>query len=296
MLGNYQIAPAPTKQAAGEYKNMYQSMTGYRNQIMSIRNQLDGSSYADVKIALATMADDVNSQIEALKDLEHILYDIVRYYENAEKTILGEKKGLLERIEDAFKNDFLSTYATDLFNSFLESSGGFLVKIGGEINIVTAVAASSGENAFVIVNPSVAEVTSKVINGGKWLSTGAKYGLPIIGGLIDFGSQLLDGEDVKDAAAKAGAHVVIGAVVGALVGSIIPGAGTVAGAAAGIAISTAVTMAVSELFDYVYDNWDDISDSVKHGWDDITDKAGKALDNIGDAFCGFAGNLGTIFG
>lgn len=296
MLGNYELAPAQTKQAAGTYKNMYQSMTGYRNQIMSIRNALDGSSYADVKIALATMADDVNSQIEALKDLEHILYDIVRYYENAEKTILGEKKGLLERLEDAFKNDFLSTYATDLFNSFLESSGGFLVKIGGEINIVTAVAASSGENAFVIVNPSVAEVTSKVINGGKWLSTGAKYGLPIIGGLIDFGSQLLDGEDVKDAAAKAGAHVVIGAVVGALVGSIIPGAGTVAGAAAGIAISTAVTMAVSELFDYVYDNWDDISDSVKHGWDDITDKAGKALDNIGDAFCGFAGNLGTIFG
>lgn len=296
MLGNYQIAPVPTKQVAGEYKNMYQSMTGYRNQIMNIRNQLDGSSYGDVKSALAVMADDVNSQVEALKDLEHILYDIVRYYENAEKTILGEKKGLLERLKDAFTNDFLSTYATDLFNSFLESSGGILAKIGGSINIATAVAASSGENAFVIVNPTVAEVTSKIMNGGKWISTGAKYGLPIIGGLIDFGSQLLDGEDVKDAAAKAGAHVVIGAAVGAFVGSIIPGAGTIAGAAAGIAISTALTMAASVAFDYVYDNWDDISDSVRHGWDNITDKVGEAFDNIGDAFCGTAGNLGTIFG
>ena len=296
MLGNYQIASAPTKQTAGEYKNMYQAMTIYRNQIVDIKGQLSGTSYADVKIALATVSDDVNRQIEALKDLEDTLYDVVRYYENAEKTILGEKKGLLERLKDAFSGKFLSTYATDIINSLLVSSGEFIVRIGGEINVLTAVATSSGENAFIMVNPSVAETTSKIINGGKWLSTGAKYGLPIIGGLIDFGGQWLEGEDVGDAAVKAGAHVIIGAVVGGIVGSVIPGPGTVAGAAVGIAISTAVTMAASELFDYVYDNWDDISDSVKHGWDDFMDTTEDVIHNIGDAFCGTASNLGTIFG
>jgi hypothetical protein len=46
----------------------------------------------------------------------------------------------------------------------------------------------------------------------------------------------------------------------------------------------------------VYDNWDDISDSVKHGWDDFMDTTEDVIHNIGDAFCGTASNLGTIFG
>lgn len=310
MLGNYQIAPAPTKQAAGEYKNMYQSMAGYRNQIMNIRNQLDGSSYGDVKSALAVMADNVNSQVEALKDLEHILYDIVSYYENAEKTILGEKKSILEKVKDGFADDFFDSIDSDLLERFLESSGEFIVQIGGIINEVTAVAASSGENAFIVVNPSVAQATSKIMKAGNWISTGAKYGFPIVGTVLDFVGQLQDGEDVLDAGIKAGVHLaigqatgaIVGATIGSVVGSVIPGAGTAAGAVIGAVVGTVVEMVAttfytvvgSKAFDAVYDEY--LSEGVHKIWDNITDKAGEALDNIGDAFCGTAGNLGTIFG
>ena len=63
-----------------------------------------------------------------------------------------------------------------------------------------------------------------------------KIGVPMVGGIIDFGTQIAQGEDVGDAAIKAGAHVAIGvaggkagAAIGAAVGSVVPGAGTVVG-------------------------------------------------------------------
>lgn len=296
MLGDFEMIPAAEKQAAGQYKVIYQSVAGYRNQIHTIKNQLRGNSYSDVKSVLQTIEEDQKQQVDSLKTLEEALYDIVRYYENAEKTIIGEKVGLWQSICDAFASDFDETFLTDLLSSLLESGGNLFVKIGGEINVLTALAASTGENAFILVNPSVAQTTSKIIKGGSWVATGAKYGFPIIGAVIDFGSQLMSGEDIKDAAVKTGGHALIGAVVGGIVGSVIPGPGTVAGAAAGVAISTAITMAASTAFDYVYDNWDDISDSISEGWNSFTDMVGNAADNIGDAFCGFADNLGTIFG
>lgn len=36
--------------------------------------------------------------------------------------------------------------------------------------------------------------TSKMIKAGNWMSTGAKYGLPVLGGILDFTSQVKQGK------------------------------------------------------------------------------------------------------
>lgn len=182
----------------------------------------------------------------------------------------------------------------------MESGGNTAVRIGGIINNITALAKGTGENAFIIVNPNVAATTSKIISGGKWIATGAKYGLPVIGGLVDFGLQLAGGEEIGDAAVKATAHVGIGAgvsaAVGAIIGSVFPGPGTVAGAAVGFAAGTIVTTLLNSAFDYVYDNWDDIKDYAQEKYNQVVGVLSDAADGIGNAVDGFFSGLGTIFG
>jgi hypothetical protein len=75
---------------------------------------------------------------------------------------------------------------------------------------------------------------------------------PVIGGVIDFTAQVAQGENVKDAAVKATAHVGIGMAgmaAGAAIGSAIPVAGTIVGGVLGFLIGVGGSM----LFDYVYD-------------------------------------------
>lgn len=204
--------------------------------------------------------------------------------------------GFLESIGDDFTNDFLDNLKSDIFTSALESGGNTAVRIGGIINNITALAKGTGENAFIIVNPNVAATTSKIISGGKWIATGAKYGLPVIGGLVDFGLQLAGGEEIGDAAVKATAHVGIGVAVGAVIGSIIPGPGTIAGAAVGLVVGTIVTTGINTIFDYVYDNWDDVKDYAQEKYNQVVGVLSDAADGIGNAVDGFFSGLGTIFG
>lgn len=76
-----------------------------------------------------------------------------------------------------------------------------------------------------------------------------KKTLPIVGGIVDFASQVFQGEDAGHALIKAGAHALIGAGVAALVPTVGGSAllGAVFGAVlAGAAVSVA---------DLVYDNF-----------------------------------------
>ena len=205
----------------------------------------------------------------------------------------------------------MSNLGSDVAGSFLKSSGAFLGKFAGEMNILTSVARSSGENAFVIINPNVAETTGAMVKGGKALIAGAKYGLPIIGGIIDFATMKFRGEGTKDAFIKAGAHVGIGlaggaagAKLGTIMGTAIcPVVGTAAGAAIGFVAGAVITTLGNMAFDYAYDNWDNIVSGVQKATDYVADKVNDVVSGIGDAI-GDIGNaisspfqsLGALFG
>ena len=133
---------------------------------------------------------------------------------------------------------------------------------------------------------------------------GAKYGVPIVGTLLDYSIQVFGGEKSDDALIKAGAHTAIGfgaaaagtafagtaagAKVGALIGTIIPGAGTLVGVIAGAVIGTVGTV----VFDYVYDNWDNIIE----GAGNLIDTAGDWISSAGNAVTDEFQGLGSVFG
>ena len=137
----------------------------------------------------------------------------------------------------------------------------------------------------------------------SWLASivraGSKWLVPVIGTAIDFGVQIWQGEEAKDAAVKAGAHTLIGigahaggaaigAKIGGAIGSVVPGAGTAIGIAAGAVIGAAGSVA----FDYVYDNWDDIS-----GWvGDRVQDAGNWIGERAEDFGNWASDTGAAVG
>lgn len=137
----------------------------------------------------------------------------------------------------------------------------------------------------------------------SWLASvvraGSKWLVPVIGTAIDYGVQIWQGENAQDAAIKAGAHTLIGigahaggaaigAKIGGVIGSVVPGAGTAIGIAAGAVIGAAGSVA----FDYVYDNWDEVS-----GWvGDRVQDAGNWLGKRAEDFGKWANDTGAAVG
>lgn len=311
MYGNFEINIPKVRSAAAQYQGMYQTLAECAARTAQVGKELSGSSYQNVRSIISSLEQEQQRNMKHLKKMEEMLVQIIQCYEATEQKIAGtgekaaaelagKEMGFLESIGDGFTNDFWDNLKSDIFTSALESGGNTAVRIGGIINNITALAKGTGENAFIIVNPNVAATTSKIISGGKWIATGAKYGLPVIGGLVDFGGQLAKGEDIGDAAVKAAAHVgigvAVGAAVGAAIGSIIPGAGTIVGAVIGQAAGTAITFVFNSAFDYVYDNWDEVKDYAAEKFDQAADTLSDISDSIGDAVSGFFNGLGTIFG
>lgn len=142
-----------------------------------------------------------------------------------------------------------------------------------------AALANGGE---MLLAESPSWLTSVVRSGSKWL-------VPIIGTAIDYGVMVIQGEDTGDALIKAGTHTAIGlggaaagAKIGLVVGTVVPVAGNVIGIVAGAVIGAAGSVA----FDYVYDNWDDISEwtgsRLEEAGNWIGERAEEAGNWIGD--------------
>ncbi|MGT2763717.1 hypothetical protein ACVRYO_09965, partial [Streptococcus intermedius] len=110
---------------------------------------------------------------------------------------------------------------------------------------------------------------------------GVKYGIPVVGALVDFGMQKASGENTGDALIKTGAHVGIAAGVGMLVGG-----------PAGFAITVGATM----FFDAIYDNRDKIADAITDTAKKVTQVVEDTVDKVGDAISGFGKTLGSVFG
>lgn len=323
-MGELEVMPLKLKLQISSFQKLERELNDIKTGISEVKGNLylkNSYSY-NIKRTLQQINDETQRSFNHVKILGGGLSEIVNLYEQTEKEISGSKNNL-KVIPDAlpasnismesqegdkpeFWNNFKSNLGSDVAGSFLKSSGAFLGRFAGEINILTSVARSSGENAFVIINPNVAETTAAMVKGGNALKAGAKYGLPIIGAIIDFAAMKFSGESTQDAFVKTGAHVGIGlagAKIGAVVGSVIPGAGTVAGAAIGFVAGAAITTVGNMVFDYVYDNWDDVVSGVQKATDYVADKVNDVVSGIGDAFsdignaiCSPFQSLGALFG
>ena len=117
--------------------------------------------------------------------------------------------------------------------------------------------------------------------------TGARSGVPILGSALDFGMQVHQGEDIGDAAIKTGGHLAAGAT-GAKVGLML-------GGGLGFAIGFGIGVVGSMAFDWIYDNQDNIVETVKDIGEGIVDVGASAVASVGDAVTGLFDGLGSIF-
>mgnify|MGYP001198477719 FL=1 len=241
--------------------------------------------------------DEIHQLFQITKDVQH-----VEIPEQLTEYIMSDNHGITE--------NFISTFKSNAVGTVLEASGTQVKNIAQLVMYYSATWGPDGPNSFVMVPTETAKRTSQAIAAGNTLTNIGKIGVPLIGGVIDFKTQVAQGEDVGDAAIKAGAHVAIGvaggkagAAVRAAVGSVVPGAGTAVGAAVGFVAGVAITAVGNYVFDNIYDNREAIyqgaKDIVNAGVEklnDIGEEIGKGLKNVGNAISGFVSGLGTVFG
>lgn len=215
---------------------------------------------------------------------------------------------------DEIPKSIIDNLPQDLFNAGVESSGKAVQNFGFLLMALTGKMGPGGAGNFVMVNPNTSSLTTNLIKTGSTVAKVGKYGLPIVGGVIDGVTQIAQGEDVGNAVVKSAVHIGIGfaggkagAAIGAGIGSIFPGVGTIAGAAIGFVAGTIITAAGNYVFDKIYDKKDDIINGAKKVVDDISEKTkevGKSIEKgvksvgekIGNAASGFMNGLGSVFG
>ncbi|EUJ43743.1 T7SS effector LXG polymorphic toxin [Paenilisteria rocourtiae] len=242
--------------------------------IESIQKKLPNLSEEE-KIALFKFAQN-NPEIEPPQD-------IIDYFMND----VGE---IPQSIKDSLPQD--------LFSTTVESSGKAVQSFGFFLTALTGKMGPGGSGNFVMVNPNTSAVTTSIIKAGNTISKFGKFGLPVIGGVIDGVTQIVSGENVGDAVIKSVVHVGIGlaggeagAAIGGVIGTAIPipVVGTLVGAALGFVVGVGITAVGNYLFDKVYDKKDEIIKGAK----DVVKSVG---DTIGNAASGFMNGLGSLFG
>lgn len=126
-----------------------------------------------------------------------------------------------------------------------------------------------------------------LLGKAEWLKKGGKFLGGPGGVLIDAGFGIKDGMETGDwtrAGLTTGTSIGVGLAGGALVaGGVIAAPAVVTVVGVGL-----VAAGASYGVGYVYDHWDDITDSVSDTWDDATDAIGgawdDATDTVGDAW------------
>ncbi|MBC6308470.1 hypothetical protein HCJ66_02770 [Listeria sp. FSL L7-1582] len=221
-----------------------------------------------------------------------------------------------QEIIDYFMNDvdeiptsIKDSLPQDLVNAGVESSGKATQNFGFLLTTLTGKMGPGGAGNFVMVNPNTSSVTTSIIKTGSTIAKVGKFGLPIVGGIVDGVTQISQGEDVGDAVVKSVAHVGIGiaggeagAAIGGAIGTAIPipVVGTLAGAALGFVVGVGITAVGNYIFDKIYDKKDKIIAGAKDIAEDVGKSIGEGVksvgDKIGNAASGFMKGLGSVFG
>lgn len=315
-MSSFRIVIKGVTNEADNFESISDKLEKHYDSIGNIRKNLShvlGSGYSSINSILGTVMEQIQQEQKSCLSTSRNLEAIAQTYKDTEESLIPYYtiKSIAElgadadkRMMDGFGSYFKDNFWSSLRDSIIEGSGNTLARVGGLINVVTATARSANTtNGFVILNPNVVSTTSKMISVGSKIATGAKIGLPIIGGIIDYAAMRTSGEDRSDAAAKATVHVGIGlaggaagAKIGLVVGSVVPGPGNAIGAAVGFVAGVAITTVGSITFDYVYDNWDEITETAKDVGESIVRGAETLTKGIGNAVSSAGEFLGTVFG
>ena len=222
------------------------------------------------------------------------LYELYQKNPNAEIPV-DLLKEMLKNIGQ-IPNEIKDNMQMDIISKVFESGGKSVVKLG-EIFLSTGIQGPATENSFVILSNSFAQQSGKLINTGTKLQSFGKVGMPI----IDFGGQLISGEEVGDAAVKTAGHFGVGLIagkLGAMAGTAAAATlavGPVGVAAIGIAAGAVIAVFGSRAFDHAYENnWLGIKDIGKE-INEVVDDVKKGLSNVGKAVSGFFDGLGNAF-
>lgn len=318
------------EEIAGQLLKIQQRLEEQLNGVGSL-----GHTYIPVQDALKHSLSEITEQQKEMQQFAAVLEDIVKTYENTEQRIVSygisegnavepeSTEAMQEEIEEAYKDGTIDEETYKFLNSIFSGIWSFSIATlqTALMNILqdkTAEAIANAAVAWLRENTTFfmdRGLVPALAGGGEaflseapsWLASlirgGAKYGVPIAGTAIDFGMQVLGGEDAGDALVKAGAHTAIGfggavagtkigGAIGMALGSVVPGAGTVIGGIVGAVVGAGIGAAGAVAFDYVYDNWDDIVD----GAGELLESAGELLESAGDAVADAFQGLGSVFG
>lgn len=308
-----------------------------------LEDQLHGiqeKEFHYIRDSLRQIVFELNAEERAMKAMASCLRDAAKAYENTERKISSTNvsiKNIIDpeiladvqnEIEDAYENGKIDIQIYEIIKSILSGLLSFITATFQELltgiiqdksaeAIAEAMIAWLRENTTLFMNRGylgvlVQKGNSLITQTPSFLASlirgGAKYGVPIVGTLLDYSMQVFLGEKSDDALIKAGAHTAIGfgasaagtsiasvvtgmitgAKAGGLAGSVAPGLGTLAGVIAGAVIGAIGVVA----FDYVYDNWDNIMKGVGNLIDTAGDWINSAGNTVADEFQG----LGSVFG
>lgn len=322
MQSEFDVNILGLRNSTQEFNGFIETLLGYKEQIEKAERCLNRPGFEEFIASIRAIEEEQEKHVSTMTVYKKSLVDITDLYEKTEQKLIGESDNQAneetsteEEKEQAWYEKFFSglgdSMKQDLFSSLLQSGGNTIVRLAGAINGWTALASNPGTNGFIMVNPDVIDATSNMAKLGTCFS---KYGVPIIGGIIDFAGQLSSGEGEGHAAAKAAIHTAVGigvgiavdaatgAALGAAFGSVVPVAGTAVGAAVGFVAGSVITFAANKGVDYVYDNYikepiNTVCEAVKDTACEVANKVGDAMDDVGDAVSGFFGGIGsTIFG
>ena len=240
-------------------------------------NHPDSNLLGNVKYALDQNEAKKKEQKNIDDESKEIISKAEKAYKNGEiddKTFQSIKSGIIN-FGAAYIQELLKTKITDkAVEAFTKSAVEWFTHNINATQIGRSAALVGGGTVTIATdfNPIWAQLARGAVKNG------VKYGIPIVGALVDFGMQKASGESTGDALIKTGAHVGIAAGVGMMVGGPI-----------GFGVGVLATMA----FDYIYDNYkDDVIDVGKNAVNAVSDVVGK----VGDAVSGFGKTLGSVFG
>ncbi|WP_273451403.1 T7SS effector LXG polymorphic toxin [Streptococcus ferus] len=217
----------------------------------------------------------------------------------------AESKKLLIKAEEAHKKGEIDDKTYQSIKSGLINFGAAYVKELIQSKVTDKAVEAFTKQAISWLSNNIdamqLNVAGALANGGittfgidynpvyaNFIRGSIKYGIPVVGALVDFGMQKASGESTGDALIKTGAHVAIG-LKAAAIGTAIGGPfGTVVGFGIGVLGSMA--------FDYVYDNKEQIVDGIADTAKKATKAVGETVDKVGDAISGFGKTLGSVFG
>ena len=247
-------------------------------------NHPDSNLLENVKYALDQTEAKKKEQKNIDDESKEIISKAEKAYKNGEiddKTFQSIKSGIIN-FGVAYIQELLKTKITDkAVEAFTKSAVEWFTHNINATQIGRSAALVGGGTVTIATdfNPIWAQLARGAVKNG------VKYGIPIVGALVDFAMQKDSGESTGNALIKTGAHTAIGLKAAAI--------GTAMGGPLGAAVGFGIGVLGSMAFDYVYDNYkDDVIDVGKNAVNAVSDVVGK----VGDAISDFGKSLGSVFG